>query len=165
MHEIRGGIFEIIFDFVDVPKIVRRCCCCCSCCCCGCCCCGCCCCCCMTASTVFSVNNHETSTLRNNWEIFTLIKTYDFLRDRPYLITLSGDDQDFCDDTTWRDDEVSISPTFYAQLFLYKSYSQSFLYLHIRFELFLAQEYWRKCAHKMLVKLTRGVKDENQTAI
>jgi hypothetical protein len=33
---------------------------------------------------------------------------------------------------------------------------QAFLYLHFRFELFLAQEYWRKCAYKMLVKLTTG---------
>jgi hypothetical protein len=31
---------------------------------------------------------------------------------------------------------------------------QAFLYLHFRFEFFLAQEYWRKCALKMLVKLT-----------
>jgi hypothetical protein len=41
-------------------------------------------------------------------------------------------------------------------LFWYKSFAQSFfvLTLHFRFELLLAKEYWRKCAHKMLVKLT-----------
>jgi hypothetical protein len=43
-----------------------------------------------------------------------------------------------------------ISPTFYARLFCAKVLR--FLCLHFRFE--LAQEYWRKCAHKMLVKLT-----------
>jgi hypothetical protein len=50
--------------------------------------------------------------------------------------------------------QVSISPTFYARLFCTKVLRQAFLYLHFRFELFLAQEYWRKCTHKMLVKMT-----------
>ncbi len=40
--------------------------------------------------------------------------------------------------------------------FLYKSFAQSFLHLHFRFELLLAKEYWRKSAYKMLVKLTLG---------
>ncbi len=31
---------------------------------------------------------------------------------------------------------------------------QAFLYLHFRFKLFFAKEYWRKWAHKMLAKLT-----------
>ncbi len=51
---------------------------------------------------------------------------------------------------------VSISPTFYAQIFPTKVLSEAFLYLHFRLELFLAQEYWRKCTHEMLVKLTSG---------
>ncbi len=38
--------------------------------------------------------------------------------------------------------------------FSYESFVRSFLYLHFRFELFLAQVYWGKCAHKLLVKLT-----------
>ncbi len=42
--------------------------------------------------------------------------------------------------------QVSISPTFYK-----------ILYIRLRFELLLAQEYWRKCAYKMLVKLTTGL--------
>ncbi len=50
--------------------------------------------------------------------------------------------------------QVSISPTFYARLFRTKVSREAFLYLHYRFELFLAKEYWRKCARKMLVKLT-----------
>ncbi len=56
----------------------------------------------------------------------------------------------------WRLILVSISPTFYAPLFRTKVLRQAFLYLNFRFELFLAQEYWRKCAHEMLVKLTTG---------
>ncbi len=51
-------------------------------------------------------------------------------------------------------DKVSISPTFYAQLFRAKILH---FYLHFGFELFLVQEYWRKFAtHKRLVKLTKG---------
>jgi hypothetical protein len=53
--------------------------------------------------------------------------------------------------------QMSISPTFYARLFVTKVLRESFLNLHFRFELFFfAQEYWSKCAHKMLVKLTIG---------
>jgi hypothetical protein len=36
--------------------------------------------------------------------------------------------------------QVSISPTFYVRLFRTKVSRQAFLYLHFRFELFLAQE-------------------------
>jgi hypothetical protein len=43
--------------------------------------------------------------------------------------------------------QVSISPTFDVRLLGAKV----FLYLHFRF---LVQEYWRKCSHKMLLKLT-----------
>jgi hypothetical protein len=39
-------------------------------------------------------------------------------------------------------------------IFCTKVLHAAFLHLNIRFELFLAQEYWRKCAHKMLVKST-----------
>jgi hypothetical protein len=35
---------------------------------------------------------------------------------------------------------------------------KDFLYLYVRFELFLVEEYLRKSAHKMLVKLTAGRK-------
>ncbi len=56
---------------------------------------------------------------------------------------------------------VSISPTFYARLFCAKVWMkvwfEPFFYLHFKFELFLAQEYWRKCSHTMLVKLTTGL--------
>ncbi len=38
--------------------------------------------------------------------------------------------------------------------FCTKILPKAFLNLHLRFELLLAQEYWCKCAHKMLVKLT-----------
>ncbi len=48
-----------------------------------------------------------------------------------------------------------ISPTFYPRLFCTKVLCKAFLYLHFRFELLLAKEYWRKCAYKMLVKLTQ----------
>jgi hypothetical protein len=41
---------------------------------------------------------------------------------------------------------------------------EAFFYLHFRFELFLAQEYWHKCAHKMLVKLTTGRRKEPSPA-
>ncbi len=53
-------------------------------------------------------------------------------------------------------DKVSISSTFYTQLFHMKVLHKAILYLHFRLELLLAQEYWRKCAHIMLVKLTQG---------
>jgi hypothetical protein len=49
---------------------------------------------------------------------------------------------------------VSISPTFYALLFCTKVLREVFWYIHYKFELLLAQNYWRKCAQKMLVKLT-----------
>ncbi len=45
--------------------------------------------------------------------------------------------------------------------FTTKVLRKAFLCLHFRFELFLAQEYWHKCAHKMLVKLTTGVNFTN----
>jgi hypothetical protein len=51
----------------------------------------------------------------------------------------------------------SISPTFYELLFRMKVFHEAFLTLHFRFVLFLAQEYLRKCAHKMLVKLTNEI--------
>jgi hypothetical protein len=53
--------------------------------------------------------------------------------------------------------QVSISPTFYALLFRTEVLREAFLNLHFRFELLLAKEYWRKCAYKMLAKLTTGV--------
>jgi hypothetical protein len=52
---------------------------------------------------------------------------------------------------------MSISPTFYARIYGRKVLHVYFLCLHYRFELFLAQKYWLKCAHKMLVKLTIDV--------
>ncbi len=38
--------------------------------------------------------------------------------------------------------------------FCMKVFCAAFVFLHLRFELLLVQEYWRICAHKMLVKLT-----------
>ncbi len=51
--------------------------------------------------------------------------------------------------------EVNFTNILHAAL-EYKSFDQSFLCLHFTVGLnyFWAQEYWRKCAHKMLVKLT-----------
>ncbi len=46
---------------------------------------------------------------------------------------------------------------FLRAAFLYETFVL-FCGLHLRFDLFLAQEYWRKCAHKMLVKLTKGIR-------
>jgi hypothetical protein len=46
--------------------------------------------------------------------------------------------------------------------FLYKVLRKAFLYSHFRYERFLAQEYWRNCAHKMLVKLTTCSGEEEQ---
>ncbi len=51
--------------------------------------------------------------------------------------------------------QVSISPNF-IRLFRTKIFHKAFLNLHFRFDIFLAKEYWRKCAQKMLVKLTTG---------
>jgi hypothetical protein len=53
--------------------------------------------------------------------------------------------------------QVSISPTFYARLYCTKVSREAFLCFHFRFELFLAQEYWCKWAHKILVKSTTGL--------
>jgi hypothetical protein len=61
--------------------------------------------------------------------------------------------------------QESISPTFYARLFSTKVWREAFLSLHFRFDLFLAKEYWRKCARKMLVKLTKLGADGDQTKI
>ncbi len=46
----------------------------------------------------------------------------------------------------------------YRAAFSFVSFWVAFLYLH-RFELLLAHEYWRKSAHKMLVKLASGCHD------
>ncbi len=54
--------------------------------------------------------------------------------------------------------QVSISPSFYARAFSTKVFHKAFLYLYLRFEHFLAQEYRSKCAHNMLVNLTIGSK-------
>ena len=53
--------------------------------------------------------------------------------------------------------QVSISPTFYEQLFRTKDFRAAFLYLHCRFKLFRRKEIGAKAAHKMLVKLTPGL--------
>jgi hypothetical protein len=53
--------------------------------------------------------------------------------------------------------QASIAPTFYEPFIWSKVLRKTFLYLHFRFELFSAEEYWRKYTHKMLVKLTIGV--------
>ena len=50
--------------------------------------------------------------------------------------------------------QVSISPTFYEQLFRAKDFRVTFLYLHCRFKLFWRKEIGEKAARKMLVKLT-----------
>jgi hypothetical protein len=49
-------------------------------------------------------------------------------------------------------DLVLISPIFYEQLFHMKVVCAAFMCLQIEFAIF-----WRKAAHKMLVKLTHGV--------
>jgi hypothetical protein len=51
-------------------------------------------------------------------------------------------------------DQVSISPTFYVQLFLYESVLAGFLYLLFGFVIFCLKNIGSKAAHKMLVKLT-----------
>ena len=51
-------------------------------------------------------------------------------------------------------EQVSISPTFYKQLFCTKVFRAAFLYLHCRFVLFWHTEIGAKAAHKMSVKLT-----------
>ncbi len=40
--------------------------------------------------------------------------------------------------------------------FMYESFMRSFFVLAVKVKLYLAQEYWRKCDYKMLVKLTQG---------
>jgi hypothetical protein len=45
---------------------------------------------------------------------------------------------------------------FTRSFFIRKFHMKLCLHLHFRFELFLAQKYWRKCNLKMLVKLTTG---------
>ena len=59
-------------------------------------------------------------------------------------------------DKSW-EVQVSISPTFYEQLFRTKDFRAAFLYLHCRFKLFRRKEFGAKAARKMLVKLTQGV--------
>jgi hypothetical protein len=50
----------------------------------------------------------------------------------------------------------SISPTFYARLFCTKVLPEAFFVLAVKVKILLTQEYWRKCAYKMLMKLTPG---------
>ncbi len=52
---------------------------------------------------------------------------------------------------------VSISPTFFAWLFSYVSFAQSFFVLAI----LVSAIFGHKCAHKILVKLTTGVNFTN----
>ena len=52
--------------------------------------------------------------------------------------------------------KVSISPTFYEQLFLMKVFQAAFLYLRLRFVHFWRKEIDGKAVCKMLVKLTPG---------
>ena len=52
--------------------------------------------------------------------------------------------------------KVSISPTFYEQLFGTKVFRAAFLYLQLRFVDFWRKEISAKAAYKMLVKLTIG---------
>ena len=51
---------------------------------------------------------------------------------------------------------VSISPTFYEQLFRMKVFRAAFLYLRLRFVFFWQKQIGEKVARKMLVKLTAG---------
>ena len=53
---------------------------------------------------------------------------------------------------------MSISPTFYEQLFRTQDFRAAFLYLHCTFKLFRRKEIGAKAARKMLVKLTPGFK-------
>ncbi len=53
-------------------------------------------------------------------------------------------------------DEVSISPTFYARLFCTKVLHETFLYLDLRFVLFWRKSIGAKATSILLVKLTRG---------
>ena len=59
--------------------------------------------------------------------------------------------------------QVSISPTFYEQLFCTKVFWAAFLYLHCRFVIFWCKEIGAKAARKMLVKLTTGMPDDQCT--
>jgi hypothetical protein len=51
----------------------------------------------------------------------------------------------------------SILPTFYVRLFRTKVFGKAFFVLEVCVILFLAQGNWRKCAYKMLVKLTTTI--------
>ncbi len=53
--------------------------------------------------------------------------------------------------------QVSISPTFYQQLFHTKKYCKAFLYTQFGFVIFWRKNISAKGALKMLVKLTSGV--------
>ncbi len=62
----------------------------------------------------------------------------------------------FCDHHGSPDTWCQFHQHFTCGFFVQKFFAQLFLHLNFWFELFLAQEYWHKCAHKMLVKLTPG---------
>jgi hypothetical protein len=51
---------------------------------------------------------------------------------------------------------VSISPTFYKQLFCTKVFCAAFMCLQFEFVIFWRKDLGTKAAHKMLVKLTPG---------
>ena len=53
--------------------------------------------------------------------------------------------------------QVSISPTFYEQLFCTKVFFAAFLYLQFGFVIFWQKEIGAKDVHKILVKLTTSV--------
>jgi len=57
------------------------------------------------------------------------------------------------DEIVW---QVSISPTFYEQLFPAKVFFETFIYLQFGFVIFWKNNIGAKSAHKLLVKLTIG---------
>ncbi len=53
---------------------------------------------------------------------------------------------------------MSISPIFYEQLFHTKGFCAAFMCLQFGFVIFWRKDFGTKAAHKMLVKLTPGLK-------
>jgi hypothetical protein len=56
---------------------------------------------------------------------------------------------------------VPISPTFYAWLYCAKVLGKAFCTYILGLKFFGKKKYWRKCTHKILVKLTTGLTNNN----
>ncbi len=96
------------------------------------------------------ISDNSSNYLEIKWNSLQLFLRFTFLYEILKVVIFAPS---FLSSTS----QVSFWPTFYTQLFYAKVLLEAFMCLQFRFELFLVQEYWPKCAHNIMVKLTPGL--------